>query len=133
VAATTSELSLDTAFVGTVSSKQQSSWTTTLLIEGKEVCFKLDTGAEVTAISEQTYRQLGGVQLLTPTKVLYGPARHTLDVLGQFMTTLKHGQHSSAHPIFVVRGLKNNLLGLPAIVSLQLIQRVYSIRTGDDI
>ena len=133
VAATTSELSLDTAFVGTVSSKQQSPWTTTLLVEGKEVSFKLDTGAEVTAISEQTFQRLGGVRLLTATKVLYGPARHTLDVLGQFTTTLRHGDHSTAQSVFVVRGLKNNLLGLPAIVSLQLIQRVYSIRTGDDI
>ena len=86
-------------------------------------------GAEVTAISEQIFQRLGGVRLLTATKVLYGPARHTLDVLGQFTTTLRHGDHSTAQSVFVVRGLKNNLLGLPAIVSLQLIQRVYSIRT----
>ena len=133
VAATTNELSLDTAFVGTVSSKQQLSWTTTLLVKGKEVTFKIDTGAEVTAISEDTFRQLRGVRLQIPSKVLYGLARHTLDVRGQFMTTLRHEQSSSLQPVFVVQGLKNNLLGLPAVVSLQLIHRVNNIRTGDDI
>ena len=133
VAATTNELSLDTAFVGTVSSKQQLSWTTTLLVKGKEVTFKIDTGAEVTAISEDTFRQLGGVRLQRPSKVLYGPARHTLDVLGQYMTTLRHEQSSSLQPVFVVRGLKNNLLGLPAVVALQLIHLVNNVRTGDDI
>ena len=35
--------------------------------------------------------------------------------------------------MFVVRGLKNNLLGLPAIQALQLVQRVDTIRTGEDI
>ena len=85
-----SELSLDTAFVGSVSSKQQSSWTTTLQVRGKKIRFKIDTGAEVTAISEETFRQLGGASLQRPRNVLYGPARHTLDVLGQFMTTLRY-------------------------------------------
>jgi len=45
-------------------------------------------------------------------------------VLGQFIGTLTHLQLSSAQTIFVVRGLKTNLLGLPAITSLQLLHRV---------
>lgn len=104
----------------------------------KELCqplldSKLSTGAEVTAISEETYLQLGGVRLQRPTKVLCGPARHALDVLGQFMTVLKHEQDTSLLPVFVIRGLKNNLLGLPAVVALQLICRASSVRTGDNI
>ena len=39
----------------------------------------------------------------------------------------------SLQPVFVVRGLKNNILGLPAIVALQLIHRVSSVKTEDDI
>ena len=128
-----SELSLDTAFVGSVNSKQQSSWTTTLQVRGRVIRFKIDTGAEVTGISEETFRQLGGASLQRPCKVLYGPARHTLDVLGQFMTTQRHEQRSSLQPVFVVRRLKNNLLGLLAIVALQLIHRVSSVKTEDNI
>ena len=135
VAGRTNELSLDTAFVGTVTSTQQMSWTTILLIKGREVSFKLDTGAEVTAISEETYHQLGGGKLQQQTKVLrlFGPARQTLDVLGQFVTTLRYKQYTSLQSVFVIRGLKNNLLGLPAIISLQLVRRACSIQTGDDI
>lgn len=40
VASTTNELSLDTAFVGTVTSQQQMYWITTLLVKGREVSFK---------------------------------------------------------------------------------------------
>ena len=90
VAATTNELNLDTAFLGSVRANPESFWTTTILLNKVEVSFKLDTGAEVTAISEETYRALGQVTLQEPSKVLRGPARQTLDVLGQFTTTLVH-------------------------------------------
>ena len=49
------------------------------------------------------------------------------------MTTLSYKQGSSLQPVFVVRGLKNYLLVLPAIVALHLIHRVSSIKTEDDI
>ncbi len=51
--------------------------------------FKIDTGAEVTAITEETYAILQRPQL-TPAPGLY-----------------------------VIKGLKTNLLGLPAIITLQ--------------
>ena len=35
--------------------------------------------------------------------------------------------------MFVVRGLRNNLLGLPAIISLQLLYRVNSVDEGNDV
>ena len=44
----------------------------------------MDTGAEVTAISGDTYESLGRPQLGKPNKVLYGPAHQTLNVIGQF-------------------------------------------------
>ncbi len=124
VAAVTQEINLDAAFLGTVVSEQKSSWTIELLLGSKRTPFKLDTGAEVTAISEETYKTLPKVALQAPLKALYGPTCHSLQVLGQFTGTLKHQQLSSSQPIFVVRGLKTNLLGLPAITSLQLLHRV---------
>ena len=46
--------------------------------------FKMDTGAEVTAINEGTHQLLGEPELRKPTKVLCGLAHQTLDVVGQF-------------------------------------------------
>ena len=51
-------------------------------MNGKQAQFKLDTGVEVSAVSEQTYLRVGGKQLQCPTKVLYGPAYQSLEVLG---------------------------------------------------
>ena len=101
VAAAAHELCLDAAFLGTVVSKQESSWTIELLLGNKQIPFKLDTGAEVTAISEEAYRTLQKVSMQSPSKALFGPTCHSLKVLGQFTGTLKHQQLSSAQPIFV--------------------------------
>ena len=66
--------------------------------------FKLDTGAEVTAVSQETHQRLGKPPLQTPEKLLCGPSGQPLPV----------------------KGLKTNLLGLPAITVLDLAVRVDS-------
>jgi len=119
---------LDSAFLDTVTNSQESAWSATVLVGKTEVQFKLDTGAAVTAITEETYKSLKSVTLKKPSKLLYGPARQELEVLGQFTEHLTHQQNSMQGDIYVVRGLKANLLGLPAITSLQLIQRLCTVR-----
>jgi len=53
------------------------------------VTFKIDTGAEVSAINETMIRQLQAVQLKKPTRNFYGPAMPLLKVAGQFTATSK--------------------------------------------
>ena len=108
------------AFLGTVSAPDSSMWRSTLTVNGKQTQFKLDTGAEVSA---ETYLQVHGKQLQRPTKVLYGPAYQALEVLGHFEGRLCVKDRSHVETIFVVRGLKNNLLGLPTLTALQLARR----------
>ena len=88
--------------------------------------FKLDTGTEVTAVSEQTYmyQQLKNQHLTPPQKVLYGPSQTLLKVLGQFEAQLCHKKASVRQQVFVVQGLKSDLLGLPAITALNLAVQV---------
>ena len=118
------EISMDSAYLSTLSGELESIWSTTLRLEGTNVKFKLDTGAEVTAIREETYQALRGIHLMESTKMLYGPSHQPLNVLGQFRSMLSKGHMSSEQTIFVVKGLKMNLLGLPAITALQLISKV---------
>ena len=54
------ETHLDSAFLGPLG---QTSWTVDIAINGVFLTFKVDTGAEVTAISEQAYRALGRIKL----------------------------------------------------------------------
>ena len=89
------------------------------------ITFKLDTGAEVTAISHCTYQQLiAAPPLQTPDKVLCGPARKPLEVVGQCQVTLTHRGRSTKQQLFVVAKLRSNLLGLPAIQALNLATRL---------
>ena len=69
-------------------------------------------------MSEVAYRRIGSPVLKTPVKTLKGPAQHSLEALGQFQGTLKYKTRSSTQTIYVVKGLQNSLLGLPAITSL---------------
>ena len=89
--------------------------------------FKIDTGAKVTAISDQAFKTLKNVTQQEPARVLFGPTQNALKVLGQFNGTFQIGQKTSTETFFIVSGLKMNLLGLPAIKSLQLLQQVYSV------
>ena len=131
-AAATNELKVDTAFLPAITDGSDAPWNISVVVGHKEVPFKLDTGAQVSAISEETYRGLNGVHLKKSSKVLYGPARHALDVVGQFTATLHYRQRPTKQRVFVVRDLQANLLRLPAIIALQLLCRVDAVSTDDD-
>ena len=124
------DATLDSAFLNAVSDSQHQPWMATVRIEQqRDVKFKLDTGAEVTAINLETFNKLQKVQLRQPSKALYGPARQRLKVAGQCTIQLTHEGNSSNEEVFIVEDLKTNLLGLPAIQSLQLIKRVCATTT----
>ena len=101
-----SESLLDTAFLDTVAAKQTSAWFATIKLNERQTNFKLDTGAEVTAISKETYRSLQNPQLTPPEKVLYGPSRQPLKALGQFWGHFPHKTNNVKQRVFVVEGLK---------------------------
>ena len=51
---------MDTLFLDAVTSKNDSSeWRTTVRLEGQAIPFKMDTGAEVSVITEEVYKSLG--------------------------------------------------------------------------
>ena len=84
-----------------------------------DICFKLDTSAEVTAITNAAYQLLEKPQL-NAAKILCGPSRHPLRVVGKFKCNLAAKGKVTRQEIFVVKGLNHNLLGLPAITALNL-------------
>ena len=70
--------------MGTVSEQTPSAtnpWAVTLEVNGTPI---IDTGAEVTVVSEQTHQKTGGQPLMPADRTLCGPDTHTLPVLGQF-------------------------------------------------
>jgi len=83
---------IDTAYLNTLESERaKTSWITTVVIDGKEMSFKLDTGAEVTVISDKTLKALGAKELQSSTKRLCGPDQRPIEVMGEFSATLSQG------------------------------------------
>ena len=82
-------------------------------------------------MSDETFKQVRVPgQLQKATKILYGPACQSLTVLGQFHGQLKAQNRTHQETISVVRGLRNNLLGLPALTALQLVQKLDTMYTS---
>ncbi|XP_062512805.1 uncharacterized protein K02A2.6-like [Corticium candelabrum] len=125
--------SRDGAYVFPVNVSKRITWSSKISVGGKELTFKLDTGAEVTVITEEAHRMLEMPKLQKPSKALYGPTSTALRTLGQFTSTLSVNSKTSEETIFVVQGLKTNLLGLPAITSLQLVHRIQATSVGTTI
>ena len=95
--------------------------------------FKLDTGAEVTVISETTFSKFSDIKLKRPTKVVdFGPTKSPLKVVGQFTGCFQYLNTSCKLHVFVVKDLKINLLGFPAITALNLIVRVQHISSSKE-
>ena len=117
----------DVAYLNTIDSDSNHTWTCKININGHTAVFKVDTGAEVTVIAEDTVNSLNIKELQTPSKTLHGPDNKPLDVHGEFQAKLVHKDHECIQPVFVVKNVKHNLLGLPAIRALHLLSTVDSI------
>lgn len=104
-----------------------------LLLNSLPVQFKIDTGADVSAIPESVFHKLSGVALHPATKPLRGPAEQPLEARGQFKGTLARepADHGVTERIFVIRGLETALVGRPAIEAMGLVSRVSTIQEGE--
>ena len=119
----------DQGFLGSVESEdsidsvEAKPWITNILIDGVNIKFKVDSGADVTVISDKDFERFTGVKLENAKKVLCGPGKSKLDVLRKFRCTMET-KKCSVQDVYVVRGLSLALLGRPAIESLRIIGQV---------
>ena len=118
---------LDTNYLETAGGN---AWKVEVKVNNSKVPFKVDTGAEVTAMSESAWRSLHNVPQLHATKcVLGGPDSKPLSVMGVVSVTLSFKQSTCDQKVYVIKDLKNNLLGLSAIKGLNILQQVDAIET----
>ncbi|MGH0165230.1 UNVERIFIED_CONTAM: hypothetical protein FKN15_050553, partial [Acipenser sinensis] len=102
-------------------------WCTTVTVNQDNVQFKMDTGADVTAIPETMYTALAKKQhiLLRKTdKVLMGPGRNALNVQGIFSAPITKSEKTVKEDIYVVQNLFTPLLDINAIENLNQIARL---------
>jgi hypothetical protein len=88
-------------------------WKATVLLDDKPVLFKMDSGADVTAVPYYTFKKLWRDRKIASTDtVLSGPDGKRLNVVGAAKCTLKNGKIVIKEEIFIVKGLQRPLLGL---------------------
>ena len=119
----------DTSFLDAVSGKRSStSWNESLLVNGQSVIFKVDTGAEVSVITEETMNRLTRMEQRSTTKRLITANKTPLDVKCEFTACLTYSNRLVEQTLYVVKGIQNNLLGLPAIKALKMLAKVETIQ-----
>ena len=96
---------------------------------------KLDTGADITAIPEAVYHRLlrSSPTLVWPDRVLRGPDKRQLPVLGSFRTSLTVTLTEDRLPcyrVYIVQGLQQPLLGHPEIRALGLLTQTDAINAS---
>ena len=106
-------------------------WLAKLGMNGHNLEFKTDTGADVTAIPEALFQKIKGDcgSLRPPDRELFGPSRTILKVPGQVTGTLRGHDITAQEEIYVVRSLSVTFLGHPAIEALRLVARLDAIRS----
>ena len=83
----TGPVSIDDTFLGILAEEENkdNSWAITFSY-GKPVTLHIDTGAEVTVITEQTWA-IGQPEMSHPERTLRGPGSHAILTLGKFTGT----------------------------------------------
>ncbi|KAJ1519047.1 hypothetical protein ONE63_011290 [Megalurothrips usitatus] len=85
--------------------------------------FQVDTGADVTVISEETYRaQFAAIPLRDTRHRLRGPSRRFLTVLGVLETSIGWRDRAAEQAVYVIKEKTSSLLGRPAIEDLHLLR-----------
>lgn len=109
-------------FLGSVSEDgNDSSWKVKLPIGHRSVSFKIDTGADVTVISESTFNDLQPKPDLTPSSRRLNSVGGELRCRGTFTATTRIGDRCHRIRIYVVpEGC--NLLGRPSAIAMGLVK-----------
>lgn len=118
------------AFLGTVSSDGEP-WLINLKVNEHTAVFKIDTGVDITVLSEDVFQKRQFTELERAKKVLQGPGLMPITVKGKFTATIgtdrKKSTESTTQEVYVVPGLKFSLPGCPAIQALGLVSRVDTV------
>ena len=114
-----------TAYLGVLSLNEMTTskpWRIFLAVNDHPIRFKIDSGADVTAIPEHIYQTMKNPPALRKaSEALHGPRRNQLQVAGKLTATIRDQQHLTKQEIFIIPDLEEPLLGRPAIEALRLV------------
>ena len=89
------------AFLGTVSSEGEP-WLINLNVNEHTAVFKIDTGADVTVLSEDEFKRRQFPVLESAKRVLQGPGQTPITVRGKFTATIGTDSKNTTQEVYVV-------------------------------
>ncbi|KAL4720229.1 hypothetical protein ACJJTC_016674 [Scirpophaga incertulas] len=120
-------IELDESLLCTLSVDEISSnaWYCDVFVNNYKVKFKLDSGAEVSVISLNTFKEAGFGEFLLKqsNSIIREVSQSKLPVVGYFEPLLVYGDKQCQHRVYVLDLKCSNLLGLKACRDLNLITR----------
>lgn len=111
-------------------------WREVLQTQGGPVDFKLDSGADVTIISDKTWKSMRPRPKLNSVQSKLTSPGGPLECVGQFIARTQVKNKLYHYRVFVTKntngGAIDNLLGRGVAVKMGLIRRVYEIQYADE-
>lgn len=119
------------SFVGVVSNQERNSgWYLKTRVNGKQLIWVVDTGAQRSIMPEALYKPSYG-KLEQSDVTLIGAGDKTLDILGCVKMEISNENRRISETVYVIKGGSKLLLGIPGIRALGLLDDIpgtYSIR-----
>ena len=102
--------------------ENNTAWYHTLKVNDRDVKFKLDSGSDLTLITEECYKKFAPKPRLEPVKCKLNSPGGRVQVIGQFIARSEH-QDKPCRFRVVVAKVRNNLLSREVSEALGLLQR----------
>ena len=102
-------------------------WKVDIMVNDQLVNFKIDSGADVSALPVHTYEKLENTKLQPTNKVLLGPCNYKLNCMGKFKAKLTVNNLSVENDVYVVKDLERPLLSRFDSQNLNLINKIETI------
>ena len=112
-----------------IDKKSNEPWRIVLNINGNEISFKIDSGADVSVIPERIKNKLGIDVKIKAEPRLFSADRRELRVLGISIINIVYNGKECSQEFYVVKDIHESLLGRPAIEALELICWQRQIKT----
>lgn len=124
----------DTFFLGAVDCPNTEPWLVTLNINQTDVQFKVDTGADVTCITEDTYNGMTSKPELRKSSVNLSSPAGPLTTLGQFTAETRHKGRVYSFPVHVINSqTSTSLLSRSVASSMGLVKLIENLNINHDV
>ncbi|UYV62865.1 K02A2.6-like [Cordylochernes scorpioides] len=103
-------------------------WKKSIIVNGKEICFKLDSGAEVNVLPYTFTRQMNGLEIFQTNRKLTSYTGHEIKIKGIATLNCKTKNKTESLEFFIADGYYQPILGIEAIEKLSLIKKCDAVQ-----